>query len=154
MTPKEQRILRHEREVARGREVQERAARQDTINRWIKARKIHLFYDASADEARVYIGDELVLRTTDKTFPTELDIAQVGLAIKALSDFQGVEKPDPPPQPKSACALHVAETQRRLQMDVKDLGALIGLEPLSWQKLKDTRPHKPKLSDGRGAIAS
>lgn len=117
MTPKDERILQKDREMARGREVQAHAARQDMIDRWRKAMKISYYIDETYraySEVRVYVGDQVVLRAERKTFPTEFDVARVGLAIRALANFDGVEMANPPPLPKSASALHVAETQRRL----------------------------------------
>jgi hypothetical protein len=108
--------------MARGAECVARAARQDTLDRWINANKIVLGFPAQTDIVYAFIcvpsppiralGETIAETRCDRNFPSELFMAQVGLAIASLSNFNGVAQADPPPQPKTVQALHVAATQK------------------------------------------
>ena len=131
--------------MARGREVIARAARQDTLDRWILARKIQVVNFVEGKSEAWCQGVMAAREPRDRNFPSELFVAQVGLAIASLSDFNGVAPADPPSQPKSESAKHVATTQELVwkrwadkvaaEFSAKiDEDILTGMREGTWQK--------------------
>jgi len=118
-TPKMTRQMQTAQEMERGRQVVAREERRLTLDRWIAAKKIVVFYDPApktgdpCDVWRAYIGDTLVATCTTPDYPTEHFMAQLTLAISALSDFRGTEPAAD--RPLSAVAQHVRATQQIIE---------------------------------------
>src|SRR5258708_6827260 len=96
---------RRELEIARGREMGERASRIDTILRWVSAKKVamtealpgHKLYDPACRVEIAYVNKVAAASAyIDQNYPTEQYVAAIGLAISIMVGFDGVAPANPP----------------------------------------------------------